>query len=895
MHKARFKNILQIPIILIFNNFLAQRSPENLSQNKIVSDTISKKDTIIVQPEPLSDILKTKAENIRRDFPKKMIYLNRKAQVRYQDMQIDADYISIDESKNLIFARGKQDSTGRIIEPVLTTQAGKKYETDEFNYNYKTKQAIAFNARTEESEGVIVADKTKKYNDSVFFMRRGKYTTDEYFIKKKDTVADYYLLAPHIKLIKGKNKSQVVTGPVQMYIEEVPTPLIMPFAILPFSDKRSAGILIPSFGERQDVGFFLNGLGYYQPIGEHFDVKILADIYTKGSWNFRPELNYTKKYRYNGNFSADVGTTVRGIKGLPDYSKSNTYRIAWRHSQDAKANPFLNFSASVDIVSTKFYNNTINNNYIFNQNVLNTQQNSTISLTKRFLNLPVTITGTASYSQNFATGNADLRLPQMNVAINQFYLFKSKTGIRQGLLENITVNTGLNLNNYVQTNDGELFKKEMWDKLQTGVKNNIQLGTNTTIAKFFTFSLNATIDNALTTKTLTKSYDPIDNQVVDQINKKVAGYSTFSTSASLQTILYGQANFKKGAVIEAFRHMVTPSIGFTYSPDFGDPKFGYYKNYYNAYGAVTPYSIFDKGIIGTPTSGEVGAVNFSIGNNLEMKVRSKTDSTGVKKIKIFESLNISGGYNFAAKTHPWSVFSVNGQSSFFDNKLSVNTNLSIDPYRIEFLPGQDTGVRTEDFGHFNLQSFGMQMSFPLSSELFGSKSKKKKPTDEDKKDLNDLNDNDLKDEDEKEKEDNSDLAAKYSKKGEIRNENYYFDDDNYARFEQPWTLNLTASYAYTKALSRFGSKVASIGLDGSIKLTPYWNINGSTHYDVISKELAYTRIGFTRDQRSFTITFNWVPFGQYKVYDFFIGIKANILRDALKYKDRSFTQPNAPF
>ncbi|WP_345990886.1 putative LPS assembly protein LptD [Chryseobacterium sp. Chry.R1] len=866
MAKTVLKNILQILIILIFNNFLAQKTPEKLPKNTVINDTISKKDTIVAKKESLDDVLMTKADNIRRDFPKKMIYLNQKAQVKYQDMQIDADYISIDEQKNLIYARGKQDSLGKkIIEPVLTTQAGKKYETDQFNYNYKTRQAIAYNARTEESEGVIIANKTKKYNDSVFAMRHALYTTDEYFLKKKDTAADYHLLASNIKLVKTKEKSQIITGPIQMYIEQVPTPLIMPFAILPFSSKRSAGILIPSFGERQDVGFFLNGIGYYQPIGDHFDMKVLADIYTKGSWNVRPEMNYVKKYRYSGNFTADIGTTIRGIKGLDDYSRSSTYRIAWRHTQDTKANPFLTFSASVDIVSNKFYNNTINNNYIFNQNVLNTQQNSTVTVTKRFLKLPATVTATASYSQNFATGLADLRLPQMNVAINQFYLFKSKTGVRQGLLENITVNTGLNLTNFVTTNEGELFTKAMWDKLQTGLTNNITLGTNTTVAKYFTFSLGTTINNALTTKTLTRYYDPLSNnsnKVVDQVNKQIAGYSYFSSTASLQTTLYGMLNFKKGSAIEAIRHMMTPSIGFTYSPDFGKPGFGYYKNYYDANGALTPYSIFDGGIVGSPTSGMQGSLGFNIGNNIEMKVKSKKDSTGVKKIKIFESLNLSGSYNFAAKDHPWSIFSINGQSSFFENKLSVNTNLSLDPYKILFVPGSDTGIRTERFGGFSVQGFNIQVSYPLSSEIFGAK---------------------------------TDYAKKYQSKGEIRNENYYFDDDHYAHFDQAWTLNVNANYAYSKNLSRFGTKIASVGLDGSIKLTPYWNINGSTHYDMITKQLAYTRIGFSRDQRSFTINFNWVPFGQYKVYDFFIGIKANILSDALKYKDRSFTQPNAPF
>ncbi|WP_415325297.1 putative LPS assembly protein LptD [Chryseobacterium sp. MMS23-Vi53] len=862
MVKTVFKNILQILIILIFNNFLAQQTPEKLPKNA-VNDTISKKDTIVVKKESLEDVLQTKADNIRRDFPKKMVYLNKNAQVKYQDMQIDADYISIDEQKSVMYARGKQDSLGKIIEPVITTQAGKKYETSQFQYNTKTKQAIAYDARTEESEGVINAKKTKKYNDSVFAMRQADYTTDDYFIKKKDTAADYFLRANYLKLIKTKNKSSIVSGPIWMYIENVPTPLVMPFAILPFSSKRAAGILIPSFGERQDVGFFLNGLGYYQPIGEHFDLKILTDIYTKGSWNFRPEMNYVKKYRYNGNFSADFGTMVRGIKGLDDYGKTSTYRIAWRHTQDTKANPFLTFSASVDIVSTKFYNNTLNNNYILNQNVLNTQQNSTVTITKRFLKLPATITGTASYSQNFATGLSDLRLPQMNIAINQFYLFKSKTGVRTGLLENLTVNTGINLTNYVQTDEGELFKKEMWDKMQTGLKNNIALGTNTTVAKYFTFSLGANIDNALTTKTVEKFYDPIQNKVVTETNKGISGYSTFSTTASIQTTLYGMMKFKKGSAIEAIRHMMTPSIGFTYSPDFGGSGYGYYKNYYDANGALTPYSIFEGGIIGAPSSGLVGALGFNIGNNIEMKVKSKSDSTGVKKVKLFESLNLSGSYNFAAKDHPFSILTINGQSSFFNNKLSVNTSLSLDPYKIIYLPGQEVGIRTEDFGHFSVQGFNVQMSYPLSSEIFGEK---------------------------------TDYAKKYKSKGEVRNENYYFDDDNYAHFDQPWTLNINANYAYTKSsASRTPTRLASVGLDGSIKLTPYWNINGSTHYDMVTKELAYTRIGFARDQRSFTINFNWVPFGQYKVYDFFIGIKANILSDALKYKDRSFTQPNAPF
>ena len=863
MIKNGLKNTLQILIILIFNNFLAQNKLENAPKNSDKAIAVSKTDTVKIEKEQIDDIVRSKADNIRNEVPKKMSYLNQNAEVSYQDMKINADYIQIDWDKGLIFARGKVDSTGKITEPAVATQGGKKYEYSEFNYNYKTKQAIAYNARTEESEGVIVAEKTKKVNDSVFYLKRGKYTTDEYFLKKKDTIADYYLLAPDIKLVKGKENSKLITGPIQMYIEQVPTPLILPFAILPFSEKRMAGILIPSFGERQDVGFFLNSLGYYLPIGEHFDVKTYFDYYTKGSWNFRPEVSYRKNYKYNGSFRGEIGTTIRGIKGLENYTKSSVYNIAWTHTQDTKANPFFNFSASVNITSNKFYNNTVNNSHIFNQSALNAQQNSTVSFTKRFLNLPITITGTGSYSQNFTTGLTDIRLPQLNVSTNQFYLFKPKTGIRTGMLENITVNTGLQFSNYVSgVKSGDLFTKTMWDNMQTGAKNNIALATNTTVAKFFTFSLGANIDNVATTKTISKNYNPVTNTLERNLNKNLTGYSTFSTSASLQTVLYGMLKFGEKSKIQAIRHMVTPSIGFTYSPDFGDPKFGYFKSYYDERGVLTTYSIFEGGMFGSPNQGLTQSIGFNINNNLEMKVRSKTDSTGTKKVKIFESLNISGGYNFAADKYKWSLISISTQTSFFQNKLSVNSNVLIDPYQIVFIPGQENGIRTENFGHFNIQSFSMNFSFPLNNETFGKK---------------------------------EDLATKYKTKGEIRNEVYYFDQDNYSRFNQPWTLNLNANYGYSKTNTRFGKSVASLGLDGSVKLTPYWSLSGNTHYDFVSKSLAYTRLGFSRDQRSFSFTFNWVPFGQYKVYDFFISIKANILKDAVKYKERSFQQSGSTF
>lgn len=857
MNNIKFKITLQILIILIFNNFLAQTSPKNNLKNQ------EKDSAITIKKEQLSDILKSQADNSSFDIKKNTTYLRKKAQVIYQDMQINADYISIDWETGLLFARGKTDSLGNIIEPTIATQAGKKYEYNEVSYNYKTKQAIAYNARTEENEGLIVANKIKKINDSVFFMRKGIYTTDEIFRSKKDTLPDYHMSASLIKLVKGKDTGKVITGPIQLYIEQIPTPLVLPFAILPFTDTRSSGILIPSFGERQDVGFYLNGLGYYQPLGKYFDLKILTDYYTKGSWNIRPEINYKKKYKYSGNFRADIGTIIRGIEGLSNYSKSNTYRITWSHQQDSKANPLLQLSASVDIVSNKFYNNNINNAYIFNQNVLNAQQNSTISITKRFLNLPLTITGSASYSQNFSTGLTDLRLPTLTASFNQFYLLKPKNGVRKGLLENININTKFDFKNQITAQQNEIFSKTMWDKINSGARNITNLSSTTTFLKYFNISLNATINNVLTNKIIKKEYNPNTNNIDSFEQKKLAGYITFSTGASLQTTLYGMLKFSKKSKIQAIRHVFTPSIGFSYTPDFSSEMWGYYKRYNDGNGIPISYSIFEGGIYGSPSYGLSNSISFNFSNNIEMKVKSKKDSTGIQKIKIFENIGINFSYNAAAPTFKWSAINVNAQNSFFNNKLTLNYNASFDPYKIHFEPNTDIGTRLNKLGNFRLQFINIGASIALHDIL---KTENKKP-----------------------------LEELYKTKGSVMNEVYYFDNDNYARFNQDWTLNLTTNYSYNNSLKRFGDNSASLGINGSIKLTPYWNITGSAHYDIINKSIAYSRIGFSRDQRSFSINFNWVPTGQYKVYDFFIGIKANILRDAIKYEDRSFNQSSSSF
>ena len=427
-------------------------------------------------------------------------------------------------------------------------------------------------------------------------------------------------------------------------------------------------------------------------------------------------------------------------------------------------------------------------------------------------------------------------------------------------MENIIINTKFDFRNQVTAQHNEIFTKEMWKKMQTAGRNTTSISSTTTLLKYFNLSVNSTFNNVLTNKTIERFYNPISGNIETDTKNHIAGYTTFNTSASIQTTLYGMLKFGKNSKIQAIRHVFTPSIGFSYTPDFSSNMWGYYKDYYDTNGIAVPYSIFEGSIYGSPSSGLSKSINFNLSNNLEIKVKSKKDSTGVQKIKIFENIGINFSYNAAATNFKWSHITINAQNSFFKNKLNLNYNASFDPYKIHFEPNNDIGTRIDKLGNFRLQYFNLTASFSLHDILKSSNKNKKTP------------------------------ENIYKTRGTGMNEVYHFDEDNYARFNQDWTLDVNTSYSYNNSIRRFGESAASIGLNGSIKLTPYWNITGSAHYDLVNKSFAYSRLGFSRDQRSFSINFNWVPTGQYKVYDFYIGIKATILKDAVKYEARSFNQ-----
>jgi len=857
LHKKIFKYLFTLTFLLFINSLTNAQITEKSDSSKIIQDSIE------IQPvkeERLEDVLIYNSDDQVHAWKKKMSYLLRNAVVKYTDMEINADYVEINWETGDVFADGKRDSVGKMIEPTIFKQGGKEYEQHSFKINFKTKIGTAYNVRIEESDGVLVGSTVKRINDSIMFVRRADYTTDTYFMQKKTDEPDYVLRTSMAKYIDGKHKS-MITGPINMRIYDVPTPLTLPFAYIPLGDNRSAGIIIPSFGERNDVGFFLEGMGFYLPIGDYVDLSLTGELYTKGSWGTHVNSTYRKRYRFRGGFRFDYENRITGIKGLDDYNRMSNYRINWNHAQDPKANPNLIFSANVNMSSSQFFRESINNSNIINGSVYTNSASSSVSVNKIFPNSPFSLSVVASHHQNNNTSSdqpASMQfvLPQLTFNMSRIYPFAPKVGSKKGLAKNLAVGYNMNIVNNINTNEDDAFTSRMWENAKNGARHRVDLTTGATLGSYFPISFTAGYDEVWYLKTYEKEYDPDEGMVITKDVNGFDSYRTFNLGVGISTNLYGTYISKKeDAMIKGIRHVISPTVGFGYRPDFGSEEWGYYDYYRGPDGRKVLYSRFQDGVFGGPPTGKSASISFGLRNNLEMKVRSKTDSTGYSKLKIFEYLDITSSYNMAADQFKLAPVSVSGMTKLFNQKLNLQFRASFDPYKILFEDGSDAGTRINKIGAFRLTDYSVNFGYNFDNKTFG---------------------------------DGFD-SKKYDRRGEVRDENFYFDEYDYAHFSIPWRLGLNFTHNYSRGNLRKGINTTVVAINASISPTPYWSLSTSTSYDFRAKKLSEARITFNRDLRSFNINFSWVPFGRYKTWDFFIGIKADILKDAVKYDSKAST------
>ena len=859
MQKSFFKYLI-ITFFLLFINILTFGQETEVvvkekEDTEIINDSVHIE---VAKEERLEDILVYDSDDQVHRWKNKMSYLLRNAVIRYTDMEINADYIEINWDTGDVFADGKRDSIGMITEPTIFKQAGNEYEQHSFKFNFKTKIGVAYNVRIKEGEGVLIGGIVKKANDSIMYVKGADYTTDTYFIDKKTNEPDYVLRTSRAKYIDGENKS-MITGPINMRIYDVPTPLTLPFSYIPLGENRSAGIIIPSFGERTDVGFYLEGGGFYLPIGEYLDLSVTGELYTKGSWGTHVNSTYRKRYKFRGSFRFDYENRITGIKGLDNYNHMTNYRLNWNHSQDPKANPNLIFSANVNMSSSQYFRQSINNTNIINGDVYTNSTSSSVSVNKTFPNSPFSLSVVASHHQNNNHSSGEpasmqFVLPQLTFNMSRIYPFAPKAGSKKGLIKNLAVGYNMNLVNNINTNEDDAFTSRMWDEAKNGARHRFDFTTGATLGSYFPVSFNASYDEVWYMKTYEKEFDAAENQVITRDINGFDSYRTFNMGMSISTNLYGTFISKKeDAMIKGIRHVISPTVGLSYRPNFGSDEWGYYDYYRGADGRKVLYSRFEGGVFGAPSTGESAALNFGLRNNLEMKVRSKTDSTGYDKIKIFEYLDITSSYNMAAEEFKLSPIGVSGMTRLFNQKLNLQFRASFDPYKIRFEDGMDSGTRINKLGAMRLTNYSVNFGYSFDNNTFG------KGFD----------------------------SNKYNRRGDVRNENFYFDEYDYAHFSIPWRLGLDFTHNYSRGTMKKGTNTTVVAISASVSPSPYWSLSTSTSYDFRSKKLSEARISFNRDLRSFTLNFSWVPFGMYKTWDFFIGIKANILKDAVKYDDRA--------
>ena len=837
----------------------------------ITKDTIAQINDTIPEKKPflLDKVMYNASDSVSIDPNKKHIHLYNNAKIVYESMEITSGIIVIDYGLNEIYAGRIKDTLGNYTQLPVFKQGQDVIEPDSLKFNMDTKKAIIFNSRTEEGGVKIISNKTKKENDSVYFMNKAKFTTSADIDNP-----EYYFLLRKSKVVPGK---KIITGPTNMYIADVPTPIGLPFAYLPISNKRTSGIIFPSFGEQNSRGYFVQNGGYYLPINDNLDLTLLGDYYTNGSYGFRIENIYSYRYRFRGNLSFRYESLIQSERGFPDYSKSTIYNLRWSHTQDSKSNPTSRFSASVNLGSSKYYQESINQ--INAANYLNNSLSSSVSYSKTFMGEPqVNLSVSATHSQNTNTQIINMTLPNFQGSVSRLFPFAPKNGAKKGFFQNINFQYSLRGENRIQTTDSLFFKKEMFDSAKSGLQHNIPISTNFKLFKYLSFSTNVNFNNTMVFNTIKKDYDLSNEEVVIVENKGYDSFSTYNFSAGLGTTIYGMYDFRKDSNLRVIRHVMRPSISYSINPAFDQ----YYDTYevISADGLTTSeveYSRFEGSIFGQPNRMYSSSIGLSLANNIEAKVvDNESEDSELKKITILSSLNFSTSYNIAADSLNLSPVRMSGGTQLLKDKMNINFGATLDPYALN-----ENNIKIDKFninnggGLFRLTSANITLNYSFSSNDTDGADENQASIDESVR--NGGRDDDLFGKamdfaDNRFNQENDDKEKK-----EIPNDLY--------NYKIPWSIRIAYAMNYNNSIGQNEISSNSLMFSGDIELSPKWSTGISSGYDFKNKGVTYTQLRFERDLLSWRMNFSWIPFSSNASWNFFIGIKSGMLSD-IKYEKR---------
>ena len=845
---------------------------DSLSTDSLATDSVPKKKknglTSVVDYQANDSIVFTNGNEV---------YMYGKGVVQFDGMELNADQIEMNMDSSQVYAVGRPDTVGDIVgRPVFKDKSG-EYESETMHYNFKTKKGYITNIVTQQGEGYLTGGQTKKMDNDEFYMKDGKYTTCD-----NHEHPHFYLQLTQAKVRPKKN---IVTGPAYMVLADVPLPLAIPFGFFPFTEKYSSGIIMPTFGDELERGYYLRDGGYYFAINDYVDLALTGEIYTKGSWGVNARSAYIKRYKYSGNVDLSFITTITGDKGLPDYSKMKNFKVAWTHTQDTKNNPNMSLSASVNYTTSGYTRNDLNSYYNANAFTENTKS-STVNMTYRVPNSPWSFSATANVTQRTQDSTLNVSFPNLTISMGQVYPFKRKTVVgNERWYERIQLSYSGRFQNSILTKQDQILKSNLIKDWRNGMYHNIPISATFNLFKYLNLTASFNFTDRMYTNKVMQDWDTQQARVVRDTVYGFYNVYNYYGSLSADTKLYGFYTPWKifGDKVQAIRHIFTPTISFSAAPDFSASRYGFWDSYsyVNEYGetVTTKYSPFSNGVYGTVSQGRQGTVSFAVSNNLEMKVKSDRDSTGVRKISLIENLSANMSYNMAADSMKWS----NLNTSILI-KLTKNFNLQMsavwDTYTYQ-LDRYGNPVRvnkprwTVGKGIGRLSSTGTSFSYTFNNDTFKKKDKDSdsKNTQQQRQQPNALPTDPNSGDEEEEAPGDSDVQ---------------FGPDGYSIWEIPWSLsiNYSVNYGYgtfnKKKMEYNGRFTQNLSLSGNINLTKNWSFNFSASYDFDAKKIAYMNCNVTRDMHCWSMSASFVPVGPYKSYNFHISVKSSLLQD-LKY------------
>ena len=830
------------------------------------------------------------------DARSKTAYLYGTAKVKYENMDLAADRVHMNLDSNLVHATGTADSTektGLRGMPVFT-MGSDKYESDTMAFNFKTKRGLIKDVKTQQQEGYLSSKRAKRNEKGEIFLEHARYTTCD-----KDC-PDFYISLSRAKLRPGKD---VVTGPAYLVVADVPLPFAIPYAFFPFTKSYSSGLIMPTYGDESERGFYLRDGGYYFAMGDKWDLKLLGEIYTKGSWGVSVASNYRKRYRYNGSFLFSYQDTKTGDEGLPDFSRQTSFKLQWSHRQDTKASPFSTFSASVNFASSSYESNNMTS--LYNpQTRTQTTRTSSVSWSTTFSSIGMTLSSTANLSQNMRDSSIALTLPDLNISISRFQPFKRRQAVgKERWYEKIALSYTGQLSNSINTKENKLLRSSLVKDWRNGMQHSIPINGNFTMFNYITMTPAFSFTDRMYTNKVMRSWDT--SRQVERTDTTYGFHNIYNWNLSLSanTTLYGfyvPSRKLFGDKIIAIRHVVKPQVSFSYAPDFGAARYGYYATYQktDAHGNVSQveYSPYSTGMFGVPGRGKTGSISFDLANNLEMKVRTGNDST--KKISLIEDLGASMSYNMAAEKRPWSDLNMRLSLKWWKNyTFSINAVFATYAYELDANNRPVIGTHTEwskgRFGRF--QGMSQNISYTLTPEkikkLFGGGK-----DETDNKRQRNKNEEEGRDTDIESNVDDTMINGQHGASQKKDDGKVQTDDDGYMLFSIPWSLSF--SYGITMRESQDVNKfnystmrypyefAQTLNFSGNIRISDGWNISFSSGYDFNAHKLSLTTASLQRDLHCFNMSCS-VVLAPYTSYNFTFRCNASTLTDALKYDKRS--------